>query len=182
MIKYETEHAEKLGLHLLDIAEHETKKEFTASNGIIIYFSGNTRDTHYRGDEKLLVLGNKALLPFRIKEDFDSVVCAINEYNQPDELDKIANVFSNFICYEVFKHMHVLGETIWKFDRDRKCAIDSAPRYVGFVGYVYKTKDDTYEIIDTMSVSTIDGSLIFTTRQPLAVLFERYTNENKITV
>ena len=92
-------------------------------------------------------------------------------YPVTKEIDCIRETFPDFSCYEVFDTIE--ESPVWVYNRDCKHVIDAAPRYKGFAGYVYKTKDGVYVVLNISSVSDTYGKMTYTTRQPLAVLFEK---------
>ena len=111
-------------------------------------------------------------------------------YPVAKEIDCIRESFPDFICYEVVTYEDTdLGVAVWlvkdhhKCDIDYKYGIDSAPRYKGFVGYVYKTTSGDYGILSTPSTTlgpiyNVTNKVMvqlstYTTRHPLAVLFEK---------
>ena len=96
-------------------------------------------------------------------------------YPVTKEIDCIREHFAKFECYEVFERTHIIGESpIWVYNRDCKHEIDSAPRYKGFAGYVYKVVEEgNYLVLNISSASNMHGGAMYTTRQPLAVLFDK---------
>ena len=173
-------------LEVLQVGDRVSRKFIDDLEGEVVYVIGNC-------DKQNSVVINFSGIFLLLCNSDGSIPCYPPEYffyiyerdgkpypypeKEPEsEIDKIKKAFPSFDCFAVFQHMDVFLRKVWVYKSQYSqydTTINSAPNRDGFVGYVYQTIGGTYEIIDTVSVSTIDGSLIFTTRQPLAVLFEK---------